>query len=129
VLPTVRVETEAKVLEELVSEAIAAKAVEVVEPQKFGVEAESKATGSNNEPSINPSEGEVGSIRDSLGFFRPAWEYEYDETSLEERLVEPIMDALALIPSNYLGQSTAGCIPIEDMTKVLIQIQTMVSFF
>lgn len=49
-LPTVQVETEVEVQEELVSKAIAAKAVEVVEPQNFRVEADSKATGPNNEP-------------------------------------------------------------------------------
>jgi hypothetical protein len=128
-LPTVRVETEVEVRKEQVSEATAAKAGKVVEPQNIRVEANSKATGPNNEPSINPSEGEAGSIHDSLGFFRPAWEYEYNEASLEERLAVPIMDALVLIPSNYLGQSIVGCIPTEDMTKALVQLQTMVSFF
>lgn len=48
-----------------------------------------------------------GPTRDSVGFFRSAWEYEFDEASLEERLAGPIMDTVrALTPADYLGQST-----------------------
>jgi hypothetical protein len=67
---------------------------------------------------------------DSIGFFRPAREYEYDEASLEERLDGLIMDAIqALTSANYLGQSTTGCIPSEDMIAALVRLQTMVSLF
>lgn len=62
----------------------------------------------NNRPSINLVTGEVGpkigSMHDSIGIFQPAWEYEYNEASLEECLAGPIMDAIrALILSDYLG--------------------------
>jgi hypothetical protein len=70
------------------------------------------------------------STHDSIGIFRPAREYEYDEASLEERLAGPIMDAIrALTPIDYLGQSTVGCIPTEDMIAALVRLQTMVSLF
>jgi hypothetical protein len=65
-----------------------------------------------------------------IGFFRPDREYEYDEASLEECLAGPIMDAIrSLTPADYLGQSTAGCIPTEDMIASLVRLQTMVSLF
>jgi hypothetical protein len=70
-----------------------------------------------------------GPTRDSVGFFRPAREYEFDEASLEKRLAGPIMDAVrALTPADYLGQSTIGCILTEDMIASLVRLQTMVSF-
>jgi hypothetical protein len=54
----------------------------------------------------------------------------YDEASLEERLAKPIMDMIrALIPADYLGQSTAGCIPTEDMIVSLDRLQTKLSLF
>ncbi|XP_062147764.1 uncharacterized protein LOC133856730 [Alnus glutinosa] len=66
------------------------------------------------------------STYDSIGFFRPAREYEYDKASLEERLAGLIMDVIrALTPANYLGQSTAGFIPTEDMIDALVRLQTM----
>jgi hypothetical protein len=69
-----------------------------------------------------------GPTRDSVGFFRPAREYEFDEASLEKRLAGPIMDAVrALTPADYLGQSTVGCILTEDMIASLVRLQTMVS--
>jgi hypothetical protein len=67
---------------------------------------------------------------DSVGFFRPAREYEFDKASLEECLARPIMDAVrALTPADYLGLSTVGCIPTEDMITSLVRLQTMVGFF
>jgi len=89
---------------------------------------------SSSRPFVSLGTDQVGptavSIYDSIGFFRPAQEYEYDEASLEERLVGPIMDAIrALTPADYLGQSTAGCIPFEDMIAALVRLQTMVSLF
>jgi hypothetical protein len=71
-----------------------------------------------------------GSTYDSIGFFRPAREYEYDEASLEERLAGTIMGAIrALTPCDYLGQSTTRCIPTEDMIASLVRLQTMVNLF
>jgi len=68
--------------------------------------------------------------RDSVGFFRPAREYEFDKASLEERFAGPIMDAVrALTPADYLGLSTVGCIPTEDMIASLVRLQTMVNCF
>jgi hypothetical protein len=93
-----------------------------------------EAEPSSSRPFVNLRTDQVEpttvSTYDSIGFFRPAWEYEYDEASLEERLAGPIMDAIrALIPVDYLGQSTAGCIPAEDMIAALVRLQTMVSLF
>jgi hypothetical protein len=68
------------------------------------------------------------STYDSIGFFRAAREYEYDKASLEECLAGPIMDAIrALTQVDYLGKSTTGCIPTEDMIAALVRLQTMVS--
>jgi hypothetical protein len=72
----------------------------------------------------------VVSTYDSIWFFRPTREYEYDKASLEECLAGPIIDVIrALTSANYLGQSTAGCIPTEDMIDALVRLQTMVSLF
>lgn len=114
------------------------------------VETDSTAAGPSNRPSVHPvaKEAELscsrpfvelrtegtwptkGSAHDSIRFFRPAREYEYDEASLEEHLAGLFMDAVrALTLADYLWQSTAGCIPTEDMIASLVQLQTMVSFF
>jgi hypothetical protein len=89
---------------------------------------------SSSRPFVSLRTDQVGptaaSTYDSIGFFRPAREYEYGEASLEERLPGPIMDTIrALTPVDYLGQSTAGCIPAEDMIVALVRLQTMVSLF
>jgi hypothetical protein len=93
-----------------------------------------RAGPSSSTPFIEPRLGEDGPAReptrDSVGFFRPAQEYEFDEASLEERLAGPIMDAVrALTPADYLGLSTVGCIPAEDMIASLVRLQTMVNCF
>jgi hypothetical protein len=84
-----------------------------------------EAGSSSSRPSIGlrteTTRPTIGSTHDSIGFFRPAREYKYDEALLEERLARPVMDAVqALILDNYLGQSTAGCIPTEDMIASLV---------
>jgi hypothetical protein len=89
---------------------------------------------SSSRPSVSLRADQVEptamSTYDSIGFYRPAQEYEYDEASLEERLAGPIMDAIrALTPADYLGQSTTGFIPSEDMISALVRLQTMVSLF
>jgi hypothetical protein len=89
---------------------------------------------SSSRPFVSLRTDQVGpmaaSTYDSIGFFRPSREYEYDEASLEERLAGPIMDAIrALTPVDYLGKSTTGCIPAEDMIAALVRLQTMVSLF
>jgi hypothetical protein len=105
------------------------------------IETDSEASGPSNSPSICPVAQEAepscsrpavelrieetrpsgGTTYDSLGFFRPTRQYEYDEASLEEGLAGPIMDTVrALTPANYLGRSTAGCIPTEDMIASLV---------
>jgi hypothetical protein len=84
-------------------------------------EVDSAAVGVSNGPSVYPVVEEakpscsrpfaglrtdqVGpmavSTYDSIGFFRLAREYEYDEASLEELLAGPIMDAIrALTPAD-----------------------------
>jgi hypothetical protein len=79
-------------------------------------------------PRVDTIEPSSGSLPDFIGFFKPAWEYE--EASVEERLVRPIMNAIrAFIPADYLGESTTGCIPSNEMIEALVQLQTMVSFF
>jgi hypothetical protein len=93
-----------------------------------------RAEPSFSTPFIEPRIGEDGPVRepthDSVEFFRPAREYEFDEASLEERLAGPIMDAVrALAPADYLGLSTVGCIPTEDMITSLVRLQTMVNCF
>jgi hypothetical protein len=93
-----------------------------------------EAEPSSSRPFVSLRTDQVGpttvSTYDSIRFFRPAREYEYDEASLEERLVGPIMDAIwALTLVDYLGQSTARCIPTEDMIAALVRLQTMVSLF
>jgi hypothetical protein len=107
------------------------------------VEVNSAAAGPSNWPSVCPVADEarssssrpfvklrtettrptIGSTHDSIGFFRPAREYEYDEASLEESLAGLVMDAVqALILDNYLGQSTASCIPTKDMIASLVRL-------
>jgi hypothetical protein len=93
-----------------------------------------EAEPSSSRPFVSLRTDQVGpmavSAYDSIGFYWPTREYEYDEALLEERLARPIMDAIrALTPVNYLGQSTARCIPIEDMITTLVRLQTMVSLF
>jgi hypothetical protein len=88
---------------------------------------------SSGRPFVSLGTDQVGltavSTHNFIGFFRPAQEYEYDEASLEKRLAGPIMDAIrALTPADYLGQSTTGCIPSEEMIAALVRLQTMVSF-
>jgi hypothetical protein len=93
-----------------------------------------RAEPSSSTPFVELGTGEDGPTRepsrDSVGFFRPAREYKFDEASLEERLAGPIMDAVrALTPADYLGLSTVGCIPTEDMIASLVRLQTMVNCF
>jgi hypothetical protein len=93
-----------------------------------------RAEPSSSKPFVELGTGEDGPAReptrDSVGFFRPAREYEFDEASLEEHLTGPIMDAVqALTPADYLGLSTVGCIPTEDMIASLVRLQTMVNCF
>jgi hypothetical protein len=62
-----------------------------------------EAEPSSSRPFVSLRTDQVGptivSTHDSIGFFRSAREYEYDEASLEERLAGPIMDAIwALTP-------------------------------
>jgi hypothetical protein len=84
-----------------------------------------RAEPSSSKPFVELGTGEDGPAReptrDSVGFFRPAREYEFDEASFEEHLTGPIMDAVrALTPADYLGLSTVGCIPTEDMIASLV---------
>jgi len=93
-----------------------------------------RAEPSSSRPFVELGTGKDGPAReptrDSVGFFRPALEYEFDEASLEERLAGPIMDTgRALTPADYLGLNTVGCIPTEDMIASLVRLQTMVNFF
>jgi hypothetical protein len=91
-------------------------------------EAESSCSRPSVELRIEGTEPTLGSTYDSIGF--RIEQYEYDEALLEERLAGPIMDVVrALTPADYLGRSSAGCIPTEDMIASLVRLQTMVSFF
>jgi hypothetical protein len=96
-----------------------------VSTRPFVHNAVDEAGPSSGRPFVSLGTDQVGptavSTHDSIGFFRPAQAYEYDEASLEERLAGPIMDAIhALTPADYLRQSTVGCIPSEDMIAALV---------
>jgi hypothetical protein len=137
-LPKTRVDAEVETQEITLLE-VTAEVGDDVAPLR--VEEDSAAAGPSNRPSVCPAAQEaepncsrpfvelriertgstVESTHDSIDFFRPARQYEYDEASLEKLLAGPIMDAVrALTLADNLGRSTAGCIPTEDMIASLV---------